>query len=63
MATWHEIADQLAWRMQYHARCDAHPEREADPDNCPFCADRAAYRAWQTKSGKTATRTAGGDHG
>lgn len=36
-------------------RCDvrgcSHPEDRADPDNCPFCADRAAYQLWQRKAG------------
>lgn len=52
MATWREITDLLASRMFHHAFCEQHPEASADPD-CPFCRDRAAYRAWETKSGRT----------
>ncbi|MFI5891966.1 hypothetical protein ACIA5D_17835 [Actinoplanes sp. NPDC051513] len=26
-----------------------HDEASADPDNCPFCTDRAAYQAFQSK--------------
>lgn len=55
MATWHEIADQLAQRMRHHAYCDYHPERDADPDNCAQCKDRAAYRTWEAKGGRTYT--------
>jgi len=51
--SWKAIAEKLAERMSYHAYCDTHPEREATPDTCPFCADRAAYRLWEAKSGMT----------
>lgn len=50
--SWRAVADILADRMYHHSRCDQHPEAEAVPDDCPFCADRAAYRLWQTKGGK-----------
>ena len=47
-----EVANELAHRMQHHVYCDAHPaEASAQPDSCPFCADRAAYRLWQRKAG------------
>lgn len=57
MATWHEIADRLAARMVHHAFCKVHPESAADTDCCPFCNDRAAYRAWEAKSGQTYRET------
>lgn len=56
MATWHEVADMLAARMYHQSHGGCHPESEADPDNCPTCADRAAYQAWETKSGRTHRR-------
>lgn len=46
---WREMAHLLAERMSHHAFCDKHPEKAADPDHCPFCADRAAYRVWQLR--------------
>jgi hypothetical protein len=49
--SWRAVANELAHRMQHHVYCDAHPEAEADPENCPFCADRAAFRLWQRKAG------------
>lgn len=29
-----------------------HSEPQADPKNCPFCADRAAYQLWERKVGR-----------
>lgn len=47
---WKDVANALADRMQHHAHCEDHPEAAAVPDRCPFCADRAAYRMWETKT-------------
>lgn len=52
LLSWREVANLLADRLVYHNYCDAHTAAEADPGNCPFCADRAAYQAWQAKSGQ-----------
>lgn len=52
--SWRAVADALAERMENHAYCDTHPDPGANADKCPFCADRAAYRMWQAKSGKQA---------
>lgn len=67
LPSWRRVADVLAERLRHAAaaagsvppnlpeRCDVrgcgHREANADPDNCPFCADRAAYRLWEKKSG------------
>lgn len=51
--TWQQVAGVLAERVSHLAYCDRHPESKADPENCPACADRAAYRAWEVKSGRT----------
>lgn len=40
---WHKIADRLASRLMHNAPCDAHDELDED---CPFCADAAAYQAY-----------------
>ena len=47
--SWRAVADLLASRMANHAHCAAHPKRDADVQNCPFCADRDAYLKWQDK--------------
>jgi len=49
LPSWRGVAGRLAARMQNHAYCDAHRENEPDVGNCPFCADREAYRLWQRK--------------
>jgi hypothetical protein len=51
--SWRAVARVLGERM-YHqaegARDDHdHGRAEADPDNCPFCADRAAYDLYVRK--------------
>lgn len=51
--SWRALADLMAARLYHQAYCDMHSEAKADPANCPNCADRAAYRAWEVKSGKT----------
>lgn len=49
--SWRAVANELAARLEHHARCGQHREADADPENCPFCADRAAYRLWERKAG------------
>lgn len=63
MPTWREVARALGERMQYPAQLAGtnnpdftmlndgccHDVAHADPDNCPFCADRAAYLLWLKK--------------
>lgn len=56
--TWREVAAVLAERLS-HASCPDHPEPQAVPQDCPFCADRAAYRLWQRKSRIHPLTTAG----
>lgn len=46
--SWRTVAIVLARRLEEHAACAAHPESSPDPD-CPFCADRAAYRVFERK--------------
>lgn len=46
------LARLLAGRLAAHADCESHTENTADPDNCPFCADRAAYAAWLEAGGE-----------
>jgi hypothetical protein len=41
--SWKSIAMALGERMSCHAFCESHSLEEADPKNCPFCDDRAAY--------------------
>lgn len=48
--TWREVAAQLARRLEHHADCPDHAEAAAVPQECPFCADRAAFRTWQRKN-------------
>lgn len=61
--TWREVARILARRLEHQAALAGaagsqlealavgcpHRLSEADPENCPFCADRAAYRLWVRK--------------
>ena len=48
--SWRQIADRLAARMVHHAYCpEPHHEEHPDPDECPFCADVAALKAYQDK--------------
>jgi hypothetical protein len=49
-AGWEQIAHALAERLQHHASCPDHPLRSAQGD-CPFCRDRAAYRAYRIAAG------------
>lgn len=50
--SWRAVAEVLAKRVWNYAQCNQHPE--SDPNaGCPFCEDRAAYRLWERKSGKT----------
>lgn len=35
--------------MRHHAHCPDHGLAEADPANCPFCADRDAYGLFEEK--------------
>jgi hypothetical protein len=51
--SWREVADLLAARLYHSAHCEAHPESKPDLDKCPPCRDRAAYRTWEIKSGRT----------
>jgi hypothetical protein len=48
---WKKAADGLAERMQYHAfQCQDHVRETArdHKDECPFCADTAAYQDYVT---------------
>lgn len=61
--SWRELANILAGRLKHAAAAAGsvpeyevversgcrHAESEADPDNCPFCADRAAFQLWERK--------------
>jgi hypothetical protein len=48
MPNWHTIADKLAGRLMYAAYgCDHRPPQE----DCPFCADTAAYEAYLEAGG------------
>jgi hypothetical protein len=49
VTAWKWVATRLGDRMQHHAHCAAHPLPEADPINCPFCDDRAAYLEYVAK--------------
>jgi hypothetical protein len=49
---WMMVARALAMRLENHAFCGDHPRVAAKPDNCPFCADRAAYDMWVEAMGK-----------
>ncbi len=67
LPSWREIANVLAERLQHPAGAAGsasphdigdragcpHSAAEADPENCPFCADRAAYQLWQRKAGQS----------
>lgn len=50
---WRVIAGILAERVYHNAECATHPDESKPGDGCPFCKDRAAYRLWERKSGKT----------
>ena len=50
--TWRQVADLLAARMYHHGFCETHPESAPDLDNCPWCQDRAALRAYEAKAGR-----------
>lgn len=52
LPSWREVAGVLAERMANNAYCNTHLETEPGQD-CPFCKDRAAYRLWERKSGRT----------
>ena len=57
--TWREVAGTLAERLWHQAEIDCpHVGGQPDPDNCPFCADRAAYHAWQRKEHQAREREA-----
>lgn len=56
--SWREVAEALGERMQHHRYCD-HPLAEADPDNCPYCADRAAFNLFAAKAGWQETQLDG----
>lgn len=47
--TWRDVAERLAARMRHHAYCADHDRQNADPKNCPFCDDRAAYDEYLRK--------------
>jgi hypothetical protein len=65
--SWRRVAEILAERLEHAARAAGsispygigdrpgctHSESEADPDNCPFCADRAAFQVFQDKVRKS----------
>lgn len=42
-----DAARVMGGRLAHHASCRVHSEAEANPEDCPFCADRAAYQSWQ----------------
>lgn len=67
--SWREVARVLAERMEVaaghagaadphdtrgHTGC-SHSVAQADPDNCPFCADRDAFLLYQRKLRSVAT--------
>jgi hypothetical protein len=74
--SWRKVAEVLAERLRHAApragsvsplditEADGcrHSEAEADPDNCPFCADRAAFQVYQRKLRSTATGSNSGDN-
>lgn len=41
--SWKDIATVLAVRFQYFVDCGTHTAANADPEGCPFCADRATW--------------------
>lgn len=66
--SWRTVAETLAARLRYAAQAAgsasphypgenvagcSHSAEEADPDNCPFCADRAAFQVFQDKVRRT----------
>jgi hypothetical protein len=53
LPSWRDLAGILAERVYHNAECRAHPDESEPGDGCPFCKDRAAYRLWERKSGKT----------
>lgn len=59
--TWRQVAEILAERLAHQAAAAGeecpHPAAKADPDNCPFCADRAAYQIFQRKQRLDRTET------
>jgi hypothetical protein len=48
---WKQVAERLADRLATHAFCPQHGVSDADPD-CPFCQDRAVYRAYLAVGGR-----------
>jgi hypothetical protein len=50
---WRHVAGKLAERVYHSANCEVHPRESEADDNCPSCRDRAAYRLWERKSGRT----------
>ena len=48
--SWHAVADMLAARLVHHAVYECGHHDEPIPDECPFCADVAAYEAWRAYS-------------
>lgn len=49
--SWERVARVLGERMHHHAVCEEHPLETAD-EQCPFCADRAAYLMFRRKKDK-----------
>lgn len=54
---WHQVADKLAERLMHHADCEFHDGANED---CPFCQDVDAYRAY-LRAGGTVRRPEYGD--
>jgi len=48
--SWRQVAAMLAARLVNHAFCETHGDANPDPD-CPFCADREAYKAYVAAGG------------
>lgn len=42
---WREIADELAKRLYFHARCKAH-SGDRPRDNCPLCLNKLSYEKY-----------------
>jgi hypothetical protein len=49
--SWRQVAEMLASRLSVHAFCEQHRLSDARPD-CPWCRDRAAYRAYLAAGGR-----------
>jgi hypothetical protein len=68
--SWRKVAEALAERLEHAAGAAgsaspydtrlgttgcSHKAADADPDNCPFCADRTAFQLYKAKLRSTTT--------